>query len=113
MKYLQFAALLIVAALVILSIVPAAERPDMGIQHDIEHFAAFMLPGVLFAAAFQIRTPSLLLAGAAFTLALECVQIPLPSRHARLQDFLVDTLAVWLGILIARVGRNYLLRFQT
>jgi hypothetical protein len=37
------------------------------------------------------------------------MQIPLQTRHARLEDFLVDVAALCVGILIARlVSRSYL-----
>jgi VanZ family protein len=47
-----------------------------------------------------------LLGGAlAFALLVELSQIPLPSRHARMSDFIVDIVAIWFGI-----GSVYLLR---
>jgi VanZ family protein len=106
-------AILIAAALLILTVVPAAERPVTGLQHDVEHFAAFALFGILLAASFEIITSLLLLASVAYSLMLECLQIPLPTRHARLEDFIVDTIAICLGIVLARMGRTCLLRFRS
>jgi VanZ family protein len=113
MKYLRILALVLLAALVLFTVVPAAERPVTGIQHDLEHFGAFFLPGFLFAFAFNFKTTNLLLGAAAFTLMLECIQIPLPTRHARLEDFVVDTAAIFLGVLLAHAGKNVLPRFQS
>ena len=104
---------MLLAALVLFTVVPAAERPVTGIQHDLEHFGAFFLPGFLFAFAFNFKTTNLLLGAAAFTLMLECIQIPLPTRHARLEDFVVDTAAIFLGVLLAHAGKNVLPRFQS
>jgi VanZ family protein len=113
MKYLRILALVLLAALVLFTVVPAAERPVTGIQHDLEHFGAFFLPGFLFAFAFNFKTTNLLLGAAAFTLMLECIQIPLPTRHARLEDFVVDTVAIFVGVLLAHAGKNVLPLFQS
>jgi VanZ family protein len=113
MRILQGLAILIGAVLLIVTVVPAAERPFTGLQHDVEHFAAFALAGILFAASFEITTTRLLLAGAGYTLMLECLQIPLPTRHARVEDFIVDAVAICCGIVVARLGRNYMLRVQS
>jgi VanZ family protein len=113
MKFVQAVAILIAAVLLVVTILPAAERPVTGLQHDFEHFAAFALVGILFAASFEIRTSLLLLAGVAYTLMLECLQIPLPTRHARVEDFIVDAIAICLGIVLVRLGRSCVQRFQS
>lgn len=41
---------------VILTIVPAADRPETGLQHDVEHFGAFSL--ARHAARFRILSRS-------------------------------------------------------
>ena len=112
MKLFQVIAILIGAALMIFTIVPAAERPMTGLQHDLEHFVAFALFG-MFAASFQTKTSRLLLAGTAYSLMLECLQIPLPTRHARVEDFFVDSIAIFLGIVLVRIGRSCLLRYRS
>ena len=102
-KYRQACLIGLAAALLISTVVPAAQRPYTGMQHDLEHVGAFLLLGALLGMAFRIKIPFLLLKGTAFTLALECIQIPLPTRHARLEDFAFDTVAVCVGVLIARL----------
>jgi VanZ family protein len=102
-NFLQACAISAGAALLILTVVPAAARPYTGIQHDLEHFSAFLLLGFLLGIAFRTKIPLLLLTGTLFTLAMECIQIPLPTRHARFEDFGFDTAAVCVGILIARL----------
>jgi VanZ family protein len=113
MRILRVVAILIGLVLLIVTIVPAAERPLTGLQHDVEHFAAFALAGILLAASFEVSTARLLLAGAGYTLMLECLQIPLPTRHASVEDFIVDAVAIWCGIVLVRLGRNYMLRVQS
>jgi VanZ family protein len=102
-NFLRACAISLGAAVLIFTVVPAAERPYTGMQHDLEHISAFLLLGVLLGIAFRIRAPLLLLVGSIFTLAMECIQIPLPTRHARLADFGFDTAAICVGILIARL----------
>ena len=41
-----------------------------------------------------------------FALALELSQIPLATRHARFEDFVVDAVAACLGIVIANTCRK-------
>ena len=48
-KMLKAASWVIILGLVIVTVVPADERPVTGLQHDIEHFLAFVLmasPGI-------------------------------------------------------------------
>ncbi|WP_041801343.1 hypothetical protein [Rhodopseudomonas palustris] len=112
MRYLRILAYACAAALLLLTIVPADQRPVSGLPHDIEHFGAFMLPGLLFGFAFEKKTPLLLLGAIWFCLLLEAVQIPLSTRHARLEDALVDSLAMCIGVLAGRIAKTQFLRFQ-
>jgi glycopeptide antibiotics resistance protein len=111
-KILRIAAIAILVGLALATIVPASARPVTGLQHDIEHGLAFMLAGFGLALAFETSMAWMLFAAVSFTLALECAQIPLPSRHARLQDFIVDSIGICLGIVLARLGKSVLPRLQ-
>jgi VanZ family protein len=106
MKYLRILAITLLVGLVLVTVVPASERPVTGIQHHLEHGLAFFVAGFCFALAFEFSIAWTLSAAVAFTLALECLQIPLPSRHARLSDFVVDTIGICVGILLARYAKN-------
>ena len=110
MRFLQWSAMAAAAGLIICTVVPADERPYTGVQHGVEHFLAFFVFGGMLGAAFQVAAARLCFMAAAFTLALECVQIPLPTRHARLQDYFVDTAAVCIGILVVRSKRRMTVR---
>ena len=109
MNYLRAFAWLMVIGLVVVTVVPASERPVTGVEHGYEHFFAFGFVGVTFAIAYSQRPISLMLAAIVFTAVLELMQIPLPTRHARLTDFLTDALASCVGIgfahLSARIRR--------
>jgi VanZ family protein len=104
---LKVCAWVLILGLLILTIVPAADRPETGLQHDLEHFLAFGLAGIVVALAYPNRLLVLLLAAAMFTLALELIQIPLPARHARLEDFAVDTLGACGAIALAYLARSF------
>lgn len=108
LRLLKIAAWLLVAGLVLATVVPASGRPVTGVNHNLEHFVAFAGAAAVFAFAYSnLRTHVLLGAGAAFTLAIELAQIPLPSRHATVEDFMWDTAAVWFAIIVIAVLRNF------
>ncbi len=104
-KLLKVLAWLLVAGLVAATVVPASERPVTGVPHNYEHFLSFAVSAFVFALAHpNLRPRPLYAAGVAFTLALELMQIPLPTRHARLEDFLYDTAAVWCAFAAVRLA---------
>jgi VanZ family protein len=105
-KMLKAASWVIILCLVIVTVVPADERPVTGLQHDIEHFLAFALAGLTFGFAYAQSVRVNLLSAFVFTLALELSQIPLATRDARLRDFMVDAAAACLGIVIAHFCRK-------
>lgn len=95
-----------IGTLVILTLVPAGYRPVTGIQHDLEHSLAFVLAGVLFGHAYRLRPGIALLGPVVFALALELSQIPLQTRHARVEDFIVNSIAGMAGMVIASLIAN-------
>jgi VanZ family protein len=105
MKILKVAAWLLVIGLLIITVVPAAERPETDLQHDFEHFLAFALAGTAVALAYPSRVPVLVPAAFAFTLVLEMMQIPLATRHARVEDFAVDALGACGAIVTVYLAR--------
>ncbi|MBI5128448.1 MAG: VanZ family protein [Rhodopseudomonas palustris] len=92
--------------LVILTIVPAAERPVTVLPHDLEHFAAFCLTGLIYGFVFARRLGLLLVLAVGFAAVIEVLQIPLATRHARWEDLLVDSAALCLGVLLGRLART-------
>src|SRR6266480_7696288 len=107
---LRTAATATAAMLVWLTVVPAAERPGTGLEHHLEHFGAFLLPGILFTLGFEVRTRTMLVISIAFAAIIECMQIPLPTRHARLGDFVIDAAGICAGILIAYFAQAHFQR---
>jgi VanZ family protein len=102
--YLRLLAWLLAAAVVFATLGPPAYRPHAAITHDGEHALAFVLLGLAFAFAYpRQRLPvagiSVILIGI-----LELLQLFVPGRHARLEDFLVDALTALIGFAIAAVS---------
>jgi uncharacterized membrane protein YccC len=90
--------------LVVITVVPASERPVTGVQHEYEHFLAFGFVGFIFALAYSQRPMLLVPCAILFTAVLELMQIPLPTMHARLEDFFTDALAACVGIGFAHLS---------
>lgn len=111
MKFLHAFAWSLVIGLVIVTVVPASERPVTGVGHGYEHFLAFGFVGFVFALAYSRRPILLMLSAVVFTVLLELIQIPLPTRHARLEDFLTDALASCVGIGFSYLSTRILKRW--
>jgi hypothetical protein len=90
-----------VFAIFILSVVPADERPSTGLGQRIEHLAAFGLVAGAFAVCYRFTLIQLLLIALLFCGGIELLQVPLPTRHARVSDFVIDLLGSSLAIFLA------------
>jgi hypothetical protein len=88
-----------VAAIFILSVVPASFRPVLG-PHVVEHAAAFGIAGTWVAAAKRQPLWVLLGTAAAFACAIEFMQLFVHGRHARLHDLVIDLIAAGVGTMI-------------
>jgi VanZ family protein len=100
---LRIIAWLLTAAVTFATLGPARLRPRSDLGQDGEHALAFVLVGLAFGLAYPRRR--LLTAGIAVILigVLEMLQLWMPGRHARLEDFIVDALAACAGIVVAAV----------
>jgi VanZ family protein len=87
-----------ILAVVILSIVPATERPVTGTGQWFEHFAAFALVAGTFAVGYRLSLMRLLLLAFLFCGGIELIQVPLSTRHARLSDFAIDCIGSFFAI---------------
>jgi hypothetical protein len=98
---LRIIAWLLTAAVTFATLGPAWLRPHSGLGQDGEHALAFGLVGLAFGFAYPRRRA--LTAGVAVVLigVLELLQLWMPGRHARLEDFVVDALATCAGITVA------------
>ena len=109
--FLRLIAWLLAAAIVFATLGPPQYRPHAAITHDGEHALAFILLGLAFALAYPRQR--ILAAGISVVSigVLELLQLFVPGRHARLEDFVVDALAALAGFAIAAMT-GWLLRSQ-
>ena len=99
-----------IITLVALTVVPANYRPTTPAPHDIEHLAAFAIAGILVGLSFRSPPLVLFVAAVAFAALLELLQLGIPTRHARLSDFIVNCLGSWIGLTIGHVVLRAMLR---
>src|SRR4051794_12804811 len=106
---LRLIAWILAAAVTFATLGPPSYRPHSALGQDGEHALAFVLVGLAFGLAYPQRR--LLTAGIAVVLiaVLELLQLWMPGRHARLEDFIVDALAACVGIAVAE-GPDWLAR---
>jgi VanZ family protein len=101
----------VLAAIVVLSLVPPGARPTTFIPHKVEHAAIFLFDGLAFGIAYFGFERLLSTSAVIFCGGIELAQLMVPGRHARLSDFFVDTAAVCLGIfagsMLIRRRRRY------
>lgn len=98
---LRLFAWLLAAAVIFATLGPASYRPHADITHNGEHALAFVLVGLAFAAAYVRQRR--LAAGLSVVLIgmLELLQLFMPGRHARLEDFIVNAAAALVGFAVA------------
>jgi hypothetical protein len=82
-----------ISAIIYLSVIPSVDRPVTGAGQGFEHFAAFALVAGVFAIGYSFSLVQLLLLALLFCGGIELLQVPLPTRHARVSDFAVDFIA--------------------
>lgn len=106
---LRLFAWLIAAAVTFATLGPARYHPHAPITHDGEHALAFVLLGVSFAFAYPKQRT--LAAGISVVLigVLELLQLSVPGRHARLEDFIVDAVTALIGFALP-AGVDWLMR---
>jgi hypothetical protein len=87
-----------ILAIIVLSVVPAADRPVTGAGQLFEHFTAFALVAGLFAIGYRLSLIRLLLLAFFFCGGIELLQVAVPTRHARLSDFVIDFVGAGFAI---------------
>ena len=102
-KLSKASAWLLAVAITVLSVVPSTIRPVTPAAHDLEHFLIYLATGFVFGIAYP-RVPWTLAIGlVTFAGAIEFVQLFIPGRHSRLSDFIIDAVAVCLGVTVSYV----------
>ena len=100
-KIVRIAAWALAAAIVILSLVPPNLRPETAAPHGLEHFTIFAATGFAFGLGYKRRHDLVAILLVMFSGAIESAQLFVPGRHARLGDFIIDTIAACIGLVMA------------
>jgi VanZ family protein len=100
---LKAVAWLLAAAVTFATLGPAHMRPHSSLGQDGEHALAFVLIGVAFGLAYPRHRLLVVCISVLMIGALELLQLLVPGRHARLEDFVVDATAACAGIVVAVV----------
>ena len=90
-----------VAAIIVLSLLPADERPHTGLAGQVEHAIAYFGTAVFLALGFRtmrdrVATISLLVGLAAV---LELIQRLIPGRHSQFIDWFASSFGAGVGVL--------------
>jgi VanZ family protein len=115
-KTARIAAWCLAAAIVVLSLVPASLRPETGTPHIFEHFIIYAVTGFTFGLGFKRRLDLLAIFLVIFSGSIEIAQLFVTGRHARLSDFIIDTVAACIGLVtssLLSLARSRLAASQT
>jgi hypothetical protein len=97
---LRIIAWLLAAAVTFATLGPPSYRPHSSLGQDGEHALAFILIGVAFGLAYAEHQLRVAVIAVIMIGALELLQLWVPGRHARLEDFVVDALTACVGLAI-------------
>jgi VanZ family protein len=98
---LKMIAWILAAAVAFATLGPATYRPHSDLSQNGEHALAFVLVGLAFGLAYgRNRWVTAAISVVVIGL-LEILQLWIPGRHARLEDFVVDALAACVGLALA------------
>jgi VanZ family protein len=92
---------LLLAAILFFSLVPPMLRPVTGAPHELEHFTIFALCGLALGLGYRVAHLFQAFALVTFSGVLEMLQLLVPGRHARINDFAVDAVASCAGVVLA------------
>ena len=103
---------LLAAAVTFATLGPPSLRPHSDFGQDGEHALAFLLVGLAFGLAYRQRRLAVAAAAIVLIGLLELMQLWVPGRHARLEDFLVDAGTACIGFACAAVLDWVMSRFR-
>ena len=98
---LKLTAWILAAAVAFATLGPPTYRPHSDLGQDGEHALAFVLVGLAFGLAYGRNRLVTTAISVVLIGLLEILQLWMPGRHARFEDFAVDALAACVGLVIA------------
>src|SRR5665213_762551 len=87
-----------ISVIIVLSVIPANDRPVTGAGQLSEHLAAFLLVGLAFFTGYRVALMRSLSLSVLFCGGVELLQVPLSTRHARVSDFVIDLFGCGVAI---------------
>src|SRR5476651_1159202 len=106
---LKLLAWLLAAAVTFATLGPPRFRPHSNLGQDGEHALAFVLVGLAFGLAYPKHRLLTSVISVVATGAIELLQLWVPGRHARLEDFVVDALSACAGLAVV-AGADRIMR---
>ena len=97
---------LALATVAFLTLGPVDDRPQVAAAPHLEHFAAFLLLGLVFALGYPSRPMRAVLIVVGSAILLEILQLLTPDRHARVIDAMAKVTGAAFGITLTRLVLN-------
>jgi VanZ family protein len=97
---------LALATVAFLTLGPVDDRPQVAAAPHLEHFAAFLLLGLVFAVGYPSRPMRAVLIVVGSAILLEILQLLTPDRHARVIDAMAKVTGAAFGITLTRLVLN-------
>ncbi|WFU45181.1 VanZ family protein [Bradyrhizobium sp. CB82] len=98
---LRLAAWLLAAAVTFVTLGPQDLRPHPVLGQHGDHAFAFLMVGIAFGLAYPQRRWTVAVVAVALIGLLEIMQLWVPGRHARFEDFVVDALSACIGLALS------------
>jgi VanZ family protein len=92
---IRAAAWLVFVAVVFVTLGAPQYRPTTELGHDAEHALAFVVLGLLFGLGYASNRLTVSVGAIPVIGLLEILQLWMPGRHARLEDFVVNLVTFW------------------
>ena len=97
----RLAAWLLAAAVTFVTLGPEDVRPHPVLGQQGDHALAFLVVGIFFGLAYPQRRWTVSAVAVALIGLLEIMQLWVPGRHARFEDFVVDALSACVGFALS------------
>lgn len=109
---LRLVAWLLAAAVTFVTLGPGDLRPHPVLGQQGDHALAFLLVGLFFGLAYPQRRWTVSAVAVALIGLLEIMQIWVPGRHARIEDFVVDALSACVGFAMSAAANWMMAQFS-
>jgi VanZ family protein len=100
LRLFQTAAWIVVAAIILLSVVPPSLRPSTPFPKKLEHLVIFAIAGLALSLGYRVSALYQIIGITIFAGALEVTQYWIPGRHARMSDFTMHAVGAGVGVFV-------------